>query len=982
MKYIYTKLMVKGILSLIIAIAFSASVLAQSVTMQNELYGELAKQIIPEARYVLQGFNTELPAYIKFDEGKQIRSSEFVSWTKRQFNLSSEIDFQLQKSEQDDLGFIHERYIQTYKGIPIDRAEYIVQVKNGKIISISGEAQNIKSMPSVSAINERVALDKAMTFVDAKTYRWQNDYWESDIKTKKNDPMATYFPKGVLTITKYGTFPLTGLSDEFRLAYVFDIHASSPHSEQRVFVDAETGDILYSLPLASDCEPPVNFSSVFNGTRSVQTDKYTGTLFRLRDDCVAANVWIRDWNSSTSTGFPIEIDNTTNTWTTQTERFGATVLWETKQSYAYFLNVFGRNSYDNANGSVTGYVNAVFSGSSGDYTDNASMSFTGGQMLVGLGSSGTLANSWCPLDVIGHEYTHAVTGSSSQLVYANESGALNESFSDIFGEMIENYVAGPNDWLIGDDRTSGAIRSMSNPNSFSDPDTYLGTNWYSGTNDNGGVHTNSGVQNFWFYLLAMGGSGTNDNGNAYSVSGLGRSVASAIAFRNNTVKLSMNSNYNAARAGAIEAAEDLYGTCSNAVKQVTNAWYAVGVGNPYVNVVANSPTKPGGYNISCFGGSDGMINLTLSGTTPYTIVWDHGPTSQNLTNLAAGTYSVTVTDATNCSATTSITLTQPTLFSASASVTSNYNGYNVSCAGGSDGVATAFGSGGAPPYSYEWDANAGSQTTAIATNLAAGTYSVTVTDANGCGGNASVTLTEPPPLTIEAGPNQTVYYGYPPAECATISWSGEGGGVPPYSIQWSDGGNQMHVVCPISTTIYTVTLTDANGCVATDEVKICVIDVRCGKKLEKVEICHYTPSIGNNKSQTLCIALEAVATHLAHGDMLAACGTDHNCYDYKSTIAGNGNDANISHDMNLDAYPNPFSNTATVEFSATSSGKATLQLYDFSGRMIKELFNAEVEMDNYYEIEIEGNDLNAGMYYCIFRQSDGQTKVTKLILNK
>jgi len=132
----------------------------------------------------------------------------------------------------------------------------------------------------------------------------------------------------------------------------------------------------------------------------------------------------------------------------------------------------------------------------------------------------------------------------------------------------------------------------------------------------------------------------------------------------------------------------------------------------------------------------------------------------------------------------------------------------------------------------------------------------------------------------------------------------------------------------------------------------------------------------------LCVALEAVATHLAHGDMLAACGTDHNCYDFKSAISENGTDSRYISQMNLDAYPNPFSNTATIEFSSTTSGKTTLQLFDFSGRMVKELFNSDVEMENYYQVEADGNDLIAGMYYIILRQSDGQSKVTKLILNK
>src|SRR5262249_38719811 len=155
-----------------------------------------------------------------------------------------------------------------------------------------------------------------------------------------------------------------------------------------------------------------------------------------------------------------------------------------------------------------------------------------------LGAAGTLANSWSALDILGHEYTHAVTGASASLAYSNESGALNESFSDMFGEAIENSVAGPNDWLEGADRTAGAIRSLSDPNAFFQPDTYQGTFWFfpagppAATNDFNGVHTNSGVQNFWFFLLSDGGAGTNDNGWAYSFSGIGIIDAAAIAYRN------------------------------------------------------------------------------------------------------------------------------------------------------------------------------------------------------------------------------------------------------------------------------------------------------------------------------------------------------------------------------------------------------------------------------------------------------------------
>ncbi len=338
--------------------------------------------------------------------------------------------------------------------------------------------------------------------------------------------------------------------------------------------ETNEGDNSYSRTITiTSCNSICNQASVttaFNGARTIYTDLYQSNNYRLKDNCQTAAIRIRDWNSITSVPNAVEITSSSNSWTTQDQRFGGSVLWVAKQAYNYFLNVHSRQSYDNSNGNLEGYVNTYFDdGSGGYYTDNATMSFTGGIMQVGLGSSGTLTNSWCPLDVIFHEYAHAVTGSSAALNYQNESGALNESFSDIFGEVGENYILGSNDWLLGADRTSGAIRSMSNPNAYGHPETYFTSpDWYTGSGDNGGVHINSGVQNYWFYLLSQGGSGTNDNGYSYSVTGLGIIKARAIAYRNLTVYLTSTSDYNSAYLGSINAAADLYGSGSAEVSSV------------------------------------------------------------------------------------------------------------------------------------------------------------------------------------------------------------------------------------------------------------------------------------------------------------------------------------------------------------------------------------------------------------------------------
>jgi Zn-dependent metalloprotease len=157
------------------------------------------------------------------------------------------------------------------------------------------------------------------------------------------------------------------------------------------------------------------------------------------------------------------------------------------------------------------------------------------------------------LDVVGHEIAHGLTEFSARLIYANESGALNESFSDIFGTALE-FEARPNraNWTVGED-IGGAFRSMINPKAYGNPDTYGGKYWVnqncipSRANDYCGVHSNSGVQNRWFYLVAQGDTGVNDQADSFQVSGIGMTKAAEISFRNLTVYLTPSSNHEDAR---------------------------------------------------------------------------------------------------------------------------------------------------------------------------------------------------------------------------------------------------------------------------------------------------------------------------------------------------------------------------------------------------------------------------------------------------
>ena len=184
------------------------------------------------------------------------------------------------------------------------------------------------------------------------------------------------------------------------------------------------------------------------------------------------------------------------------------------------------------------------------------------------------------LDVVAHELTHAVTEYTSGLIYLNESGALNESFSDMMGTSTEFYFQSERgktgNYLIGEDVVSPVgLRSMQNPVAYGDPDHYL--NRYTGTQDNGGVHTNSGIPNAAFYLAIEGGTNRVSGVAVTGVGAANREQIEKVFYRAFTVYLSPNSNFAIARLATILAARDLYGSNSAAERAVTQAWTAVGV---------------------------------------------------------------------------------------------------------------------------------------------------------------------------------------------------------------------------------------------------------------------------------------------------------------------------------------------------------------------------------------------------------------------
>jgi hypothetical protein len=220
-------------------------------------------------------------------------------------------------------------------------------------------------------------------------------------------------------------------------------------------------------------------------------------------------------------------------------------------------------------------------------------------------------------------------------------------------------------------------------------------------------------------------------------------------------------------------------------------------------------------NEPCNGNTVGSITATASGgTPPYTYGWSDGGTGATITGLSAGCYTVTVNDNNGCSATATACITEPPVLTVTIGSV-----VNISCNGGNNGSMNATPSGGTPAYTYSWTPTGG--TSASINNLTAGCYTITVTDMNGCTATASTCITQPPVLKITGASStpDTIC----PGNCASLNATVTGG-TPAYNYLWTNGATSNPInVCPVVTTIYTVSITDAHGCTYDSTIKVVVI---------------------------------------------------------------------------------------------------------------------------------------------------------------
>jgi bacillolysin len=512
----------------------------------------------------------------------------------KEYNLGKKYSYNQIASTTDKKELNHQKFQQFYNNIKVEFGTVITHSNKDGVYLVNGELYNANTLNTNPSFSKQEGLSIALQHIKATKYLWE-DFEQAKI-------VGYNKPNGELVI-----FPDTN-SETIHLAYKYDIYSLIPHKREEIYIDANTGEILFSNPITkhtTDHSKELNTKNIpfvkqdnnsfltgsavtrYSGIREIETI-LEGSNYILQDNTRGNG--IKTFNCQNGSYQDLNFTDNDNNWSsaefnnTNKDNAALDAHWGAEKTYDFWNNIFGRNSYDDNGAIIRSYVH---------YSNNyVNANWNGAFMTYGDGNNST--QPLTSIDVCGHEIGHAICSYTADLVYLNQSGAMNEGFSDIWGACIEQYgrtgsldgTISPAVWLIGEDLSISPLRSMSNPLAFGDPNTYLGTNWYGGTADSGGVHTNSGVLNHWFYILTAGKSGTNNapSPDTYTVTGIGMSKAAEIAYIAERDYLTPNSTFADARNATIEAASSIYCANSPEVIAVTNAWYAVNVGEQYTTV--------------------------------------------------------------------------------------------------------------------------------------------------------------------------------------------------------------------------------------------------------------------------------------------------------------------------------------------------------------------------------------------------------------
>jgi Zn-dependent metalloprotease len=510
-----------------------------------------------------------------------------ATWGRRVESMERAGTLRLRSSVEDTMiaGRVHDRFDQYVDGVRIFGAQLVRQRSAAGVESVFG---------SVFPDDLQIPTTPTLSAADAT----------ARVAALQGRVIGGRAPELVILPREDGTFRLTWL-----------LRASLGKDMVGLFLDARTGEEVWRYSLIQRQSAVGTGTGVLGDRKKLSTRQASGVF--LADDALRPPTLITydlkgDYERALEVLFgevtPGQSDiasDTDNTWTDGPNVDGHAYLGFT---YDYFFQRFGRRGLDGNNRAIRAIVhpapredplslpefvlenfllNAFWCGECGLPGQGYMVFGEGLPTRFSLG--GQNYNYWSGgYDVVAHELAHAVTEFSSGLIYENESGALNESFSDIMGASAEFHARATGrsdratDYLIGEDVVTPAragaltgLRSMSDPRSFGDPDHY--TIRFTGPEDNGGVHINSGIPNHAFFLAIEGGTNRTSGLAVTGVGAANREQVERIFYRAFTSYLTPTADFAQARQATLRSASELFGDSSAAFRAVQQAWTAVGV---------------------------------------------------------------------------------------------------------------------------------------------------------------------------------------------------------------------------------------------------------------------------------------------------------------------------------------------------------------------------------------------------------------------
>ncbi|KAB2336142.1 peptidase M4 family protein [Cytobacillus depressus] len=550
----------------IIPVALSSALLVGSIPM-NSVFAKLDDSKVVSSVQASKKWNEKasVPVFVKerfaekFSSGTPSNAVNYLKKNEGKTGIKNpEKNLKVKDIQKDELGMTHVRFNQSINGVSVEGAEIIVHFnKNNEVESVNGR------------INQMIAEDG----VDTTATLSSDTALKTALSSVKAPEELTYEPTTELVVYPF--------EEENHTAYKVNVNFMGDEpGNWFVFVDANTGNVIDKYNGLMHADEMKTQKGVGKGVHGDHRELHishvkepkSGTKFALADYAHEnlEGILTYDAKNDTDTRNDTLYVGDSAAFLSDYDRAAVDAHYNSEKVYDYFLNEHGRNSLDGKGMAIKSYVHY-----GSDY-NNAF--WNGAWMTYGDGDGKFFISLSAGLDVAAHEMTHGVISHTANLVYRDQPGALNESFADVFGALVDDK-----DWEIGEDIMAPAakadgvtrLRSMSDPNSVIVSNAqraaygsgvypaHMDEFYYMPRNvDNGGVHVNSSITNHAAYLIGQE---------------IGRQKLGQIYYRALTVYLTPNSDFSDARKAIVQSAIDIYGEGSAEEVAVHSGFDAVGI---------------------------------------------------------------------------------------------------------------------------------------------------------------------------------------------------------------------------------------------------------------------------------------------------------------------------------------------------------------------------------------------------------------------